>query len=59
MPLSQYVLNETRYRMVERMDPEGFQKLMASAQREVTNRFAVYENMAKLTMPVKSVEDVK
>jgi pyruvate-ferredoxin/flavodoxin oxidoreductase len=59
VPLSQYVLNETRYRMVERMDPEGFQKLMASAQREVTNRFAVYENMAKLTMPVKSVDDVK
>jgi hypothetical protein len=27
------------------------------AQREVTNRFATYENLAHLTMPVKSVED--
>ena len=55
--LASYVRNETRYRMVEQMNPEGFKALLASAQREVTNRYATYENMAKLTMPVKSVED--
>ena len=33
-----------------------FRHLLATAQREVTNRFATYENMAKLTMPVKSIE---
>jgi len=55
--LASYVRNETRYRMVEQMNPEGFKVLLASAQREVTNRYATYENMAKLTMPVKSVAD--
>ena len=51
--LASYVRNETRYRMVEQMNPEHFKNLLASAQREVTNRYATYENMAKLTMPVK------
>ena len=55
--LGSYVRNETRYRMVEQMNPEHFKHLLAIAQREVTNRYAAYENMAKLTMPVKSVED--
>ena len=30
--------------------------LLAMAQREVTNRYATYENLAKLTMPVKTAE---
>jgi pyruvate-ferredoxin/flavodoxin oxidoreductase len=55
--LGAYVRNETRYRMVEQMNPEHFKHLLASAQREVTNRYAAYENLAKLTMPVKSLED--
>jgi pyruvate-ferredoxin/flavodoxin oxidoreductase len=55
--LGAYVRNETRYRMVEQMHPEHFKHLLASAQREITNRYATYENMAKLTMPVKTVED--
>ena len=42
--------------MVEQMNPEHFRHLLATAQREVTNRYATYENMAKLTMPVKSAE---
>jgi len=54
--LGTYVRNETRYRMVERTNPEHFKHLLASAQREVTNRYASYENLAKLTMPVKTTE---
>ena len=54
--LGEYVRKETRYRMVEQANPEHFKVLLASAQREVTNRYATYENMAKLTMPVKSTE---
>jgi pyruvate-ferredoxin/flavodoxin oxidoreductase len=49
--LLQYVRNETRYRMVEQANPEHFAHLMELAQREVTNRFAVYEQLAKLTIP--------
>ena len=41
--------------MVEQANPEHFRHLMEAAQREVTNRFAVYEHLAKLTVPVKTV----
>jgi len=51
--LSTYVLNETRFRMVQQQNPEHFKHLLAMAQREVTNRYATYENLAHLTMPVK------
>jgi pyruvate-ferredoxin/flavodoxin oxidoreductase len=55
--LGTYVRNETRYRMVEQQNPEHFKHLLAMAQREVTNRFATYENLAHLTMPVNTVAD--
>jgi len=54
--LGTYVRNETRYRMVEQQNPEHFKHLLAMAQREVTNRYATYENLAHLTMPVKAVD---
>jgi len=54
--LGSYVRNETRYRMVEQQNPERFKRLLAMAQREVTNRYATYENLAHLTMPVNTVE---
>jgi pyruvate-ferredoxin/flavodoxin oxidoreductase len=54
--LASYIRNETRYRMIEQQNPERFKHLLAMAQREVTNRFAAYENLAHLTMPVKTVE---
>ncbi len=53
--LGTYVRNETRYRMVEQQNPEHFKHLLAMAQREVTNRYATYENLARLTMPVNTV----
>ena len=43
--------------MVEQANPEHFKHLLAAAQREVTNRFAVYEQLAKITMPVKVAAD--
>ena len=54
--LIQYIRNETRYRMIEQQNPEHFKRLAAMAQREVTNRFAVYEQLAKMTVPVKTVD---
>ncbi|MDR3672294.1 MAG: hypothetical protein P4L36_15710, partial [Holophaga sp.] len=53
--LGTYTRNETRYRMVEQQNPERFKLLLAMAQREVTNRYATYENLARLTMPVNTV----
>jgi pyruvate-ferredoxin/flavodoxin oxidoreductase len=59
IPLGDYVRNETRFRMVEQADPEGFRHLLAAAQREVTNRYATYENLARLTLPLRGVEGEK
>jgi len=55
--LATYIMNETRFRMVQQQDPERFKHLLAMAQRETTNRYATYENLAHLTMPVKTVVD--
>jgi pyruvate-ferredoxin/flavodoxin oxidoreductase len=55
--LGAYVRNETRYRMVEQAYPEHFKHLLASAQREVLNRYAAHENLAKLVMPVQTVQE--
>ncbi len=50
----QYVRNETRFRMVEQQDPKRFAMLLEHQKREVTNRFAAYEHLAKLMMPVRT-----
>jgi pyruvate-ferredoxin/flavodoxin oxidoreductase len=46
--LMQYVKNETRYRMVEQMNPDGFKQLMTQAQFDVAKRWMLYEQMSKL-----------
>jgi uncharacterized membrane protein len=38
--------------MIERQSPEHFKELMAMAQREVANRYAIYKGMAEMTWPV-------
>jgi len=45
--IAQFVRNETRFRMVEQMNPERFQSLLNTAQRDVAARFSMYEQMAK------------
>ncbi len=54
--VAQYVRNETRFRMVERTDPKRFAMLLEKQRREVANRFAAYEHLAKLAMPKRSAE---
>ena len=54
VPMLQYVRNETRYRMVEQQNPEHFKKLMDQAQLDTTNRYSVYEQLAKLSVTAKS-----
>ena len=49
--VSDFTKSETRFRMVEKLDPKRFQHLMAQAQVEETQRFAVYKHLAGLTIP--------
>ncbi|HET7295065.1 MAG TPA: pyruvate:ferredoxin (flavodoxin) oxidoreductase [Vicinamibacteria bacterium] len=53
----QYMRNETRFRMVEKQDPERFRHLLARAERQARQRFAVYRQLAGLTIPQVAVED--
>jgi pyruvate-ferredoxin/flavodoxin oxidoreductase len=54
IPLGTYVRNETRYRMVEQQNPEHFKKLLDHAQLDATNRYSVYEQLAKLSVVAKN-----
>jgi pyruvate-ferredoxin/flavodoxin oxidoreductase len=50
MNLGKFYNNESRFRVVEQMDPDRFRRLLAAAQQEVTMRFAMYEQLAKLSV---------
>jgi pyruvate-ferredoxin/flavodoxin oxidoreductase len=49
--LADYVGQEARFRMVEQQDPPAFRELMATAERELQNRIALYEALAHLAVP--------
>jgi pyruvate-ferredoxin/flavodoxin oxidoreductase len=55
--VKEYMRNETRFRMVEKLDPERYRRLLAAAQREVTQRVAIYQQLAGVTVP--QAEDEK
>ncbi len=50
-PVSEYMRNETRFRMVEKLDPSRFKWLAVEAQKAASRRVAVYEHMAALRVP--------
>ena len=51
IPVRDYMRNETRFRMVEKIDPQRYKRLVAAAQREASQRFAVYRQLAGVTIP--------
>jgi pyruvate-ferredoxin/flavodoxin oxidoreductase len=51
MAVQDYMRNETRFRMVEKQDPERFKRLTDAAQRSAAQRFAVYQQLAGITVP--------
>jgi pyruvate-ferredoxin/flavodoxin oxidoreductase len=51
--------NEARFRMVEKGDPERFKRLLATAERDTRKRYAVYEQLAGLTIPQVEAETVE
>jgi pyruvate-ferredoxin/flavodoxin oxidoreductase len=59
IPIEEYMLNETRFRMVERMHPGRFRSLANSAQKHAARRFWVYERMAEVSLPDGAVRERK
>jgi pyruvate-ferredoxin/flavodoxin oxidoreductase len=51
VPLSAYVYNENRYRMLELSHPDTARRLLAGAQAEVLERWHKYEYLAKMEVP--------
>ncbi|GIX45440.1 MAG: pyruvate:ferredoxin (flavodoxin) oxidoreductase [Candidatus Hydrogenedentota bacterium] len=45
--LSQFMRNETRFRMVEQMNPERFRMLLEAAKNQVRTRYHLYEELTK------------
>jgi len=45
--LVQFEQNEARFRMIEQQNPERYKALMAASEKELADRFKLYEVMAK------------
>ena len=49
--VQEYMRNETRFRMVEKIDPKRFAHLAEAAQEAATQRVAIYQQMANIVVP--------
>jgi pyruvate-ferredoxin/flavodoxin oxidoreductase len=49
--VAEYMRNETRFRMVEKIDPERFRRLAVLAREHATRRVALYEQLARIVLP--------
>jgi len=47
-----YLRNESRFRMVERADPARYKAFVAESQADAQRRYAVYQQLAGITVPV-------
>ncbi len=56
IPAQKYMLNETRFRMVEKVDPKRFQMLLEAAQEADTRRFSTYQQLAQMRVPVADAD---
>jgi len=54
--VTDFMMQETRFRMVERMDAERFDRLQATAARITAQRYAVYEQLAGIRIPIGEPE---
>jgi pyruvate-ferredoxin/flavodoxin oxidoreductase len=49
--VGRFMANETRFRVVQQQNPARYKELLASAQHEISLRFGLYEQLAKLAVP--------
>jgi pyruvate-ferredoxin/flavodoxin oxidoreductase len=49
--VADYMRNEARFRVVERTNPARFKHFVREAQKEAERRYAVYQQMAGITVP--------
>jgi pyruvate-ferredoxin/flavodoxin oxidoreductase len=51
-PLAEYMRNEGRFRVVEQTDPVRYARLLKSADKVMRQRYAVYQQLAGITVPL-------
>jgi hypothetical protein len=49
--------NESRFRVVERSDPAQFKQFLKLATEEAQKRYAVYQQLAGITVPQPEAKD--
>ena len=49
--VAEYMRNETRFRMVEKIDPERFRRLAVLAKDHAARRVALYEQLSRIVLP--------
>jgi len=54
VPVSEYMANENRFRMVEKMDKQRYDRLVQQAQRGAETRWALYQQLAGMAFPKSS-----
>jgi pyruvate-ferredoxin/flavodoxin oxidoreductase len=55
--VADYMRNESRFRMVERADPARYKHFLEKAQTAARQRYAVYQQLAGITVPVAEATD--
>ena len=51
--------NETRFRMVEKLDPARFKRLSILAEKQAKQRVGIYQQLANLTVPQFADEEAE
>ncbi len=55
-PVRDFLREETRFRMVERSDPERYKRLMAASQQQAERTYAIYQQLAGIAVPADDEE---
>jgi pyruvate-ferredoxin/flavodoxin oxidoreductase len=55
--VADYMHNESRFRQIERADPARYKAFVKESQAAAQRRYAVYEQMAGITVPVIESKD--
>jgi pyruvate-ferredoxin/flavodoxin oxidoreductase len=52
-PVRDFLTEETRFRMVERTDPQRYRRLMAASQQQAERNYAIYQQLAGISVPAE------
>src|SRR5262249_42174679 len=55
--VADYMRNESRFRMIERADPARFKHFLEKAQEQAESRYAVYQQLAGIKVPVHEAKE--